>query len=212
MASLKISADVPAALVPFTSPARYKVAYGGRGSAKSWTVARLLVIRALQQPIRVLCARETQKSITESVHKLIKDQIDMMGLADLFTVTENKISSINGSEFTFAGIRQQGITNLKSYEGVDVCWCEEAQVITKRSWDVLIPTIRKPGSEIWITFNPELDTDETYQRFVLTPPEDAVIVKVNYSENPWFPDELDKEREQWLKRDPEGYKTVWLGE
>lgn len=212
MASLKISADVPAALVPFTSPARYKVAYGGRGSAKSWTVARLLVIRALQQPIRVLCARETQKSITESVHKLIKDQIDLMGLAELFTVTENKISSINGSEFTFAGIRQQGITNLKSYEGVDVCWCEEAQVITKRSWDVLIPTIRKPGSEIWITFNPELDTDETYQRFVLTPPEDAVIVKVNYSENPWFPDELDREREQWLKRDPEGYKTVWLGE
>lgn len=212
MASLKIKADVPEVLLPLTSPARYKVAYGGRGSAKSWTVARLLVVKALQQPIRVLCARETQKSITESVHKLIKDQIDLMGLTDFFYVTENKITGINGSEFTFAGIRQQGITNLKSYEGVDVCWCEEAQVITKRSWDILIPTIRKSGSEIWITFNPELDTDETYQRFVVSPPANSLVIKCNYSENPWFSPELENERIDWLRRDPEGYKTIWLGE
>jgi phage terminase large subunit len=204
--------DIPDALIPFMSPMRYKTAYGGRGSGKSWTIARLLLSRALQSKIRILCARETQKSISESVHKLLKDQIAAMGLDAAFTVYEQKIVCVTGSEFAFAGIRQQGITNLKSYEGVDICWCEEAQVISKRSWDVLIPTIRKPGSEIWVTFNPELDNDETYDRFVVNPPADSITIKCNYSDNPWFPAELEKERIDWLRRDPEGYKTVWGGE
>lgn len=207
----EIRCDVPEVLLPFTRPGRYKVAHGGRGSGKSWSVARLLVARAAAEPIRVLCARETQKSIQESVHKLLKDQIGALGLDARFEVQETRILGTNGSEFSFAGIRQQGVTNLKSFEGVDVCWVEEAQVVTKRSWDVLIPTIRKPGSEIWITFNPELDTDETYTRFVLSPPDDALVVACNWSDNPWFPPELDKERRDWLKRDPEGYKTTWEG-
>lgn len=207
-----IKAKFPPILKEIFKPKRYKVIYGGRGSSKSWSCARALIIKAVNEPIRVLCARETQKSIQESVHKLLKDQIDMLGLQHMFTVLETKIVGINGSEFSFAGIRQQGITNLKSFEGVDICWVEEAQVCTKKSWDVLIPTIRKPGSEIWITFNPELDTDETYKRFVLTDNEEAVVIKCNYSDNPWFPDELEKERLNWLRRDPEGYKTVWDGE
>jgi phage terminase large subunit len=209
---IDIKADVPDALIPLASPARYKVVYGGRGSGKSWTVARLLVALCVAKPIRVLCARETQRSITESVHKLIKDQIDYLGAQEFFQITENKISCVNGSEFSFAGIRQQGVANLKSYEGVDICWVEEAQVVTKRSWDVLIPTVRKPGSEIWITFNPELDTDETYTRFVLSPPTDSIVIKCNYAHNPWFPAELEKERIDWLERDPVGYKTTWEGE
>lgn len=208
----ELPCDVPAALLPLAEPRRYKVVYGGRGSGKSWSVARLLVALAASRSIRVLCARETQKSIQESVHKLLKDQIDALGLQAFFTVQETRILGRNGSEFSFAGIRQQGITNLKSFEGVDVCWVEEAQVVTKRSWDVLIPTIRKPGSEIWLTFNPEIDTDETYTRFVLSPPDDALVIRCNWSENPWFPPELDKERRDWLKRDPEGYKTTWEGE
>ena len=207
----EVRCEVPAAMLPFASPRRYKVAHGGRGSGKSWSVARLLVARAAAEPIRILCARETQKSIQESVHKLLKDQIGAMGLDALFEVQETRILGVNGSEISFAGIRQQGVTNLKSFEGVDVCWVEEAQVVTKRSWDVLIPTIRKPGSEIWITFNPELDTDETYARFVLAPPDDALVVACNWSDNPWFPAELDKERRDWQKRDPEGYKTTWEG-
>jgi phage terminase large subunit len=159
----------------------------------------------------VLCARETQKSIQESVHRLLKDQIDLLNLAEFYEVQETKIIGKNGTEFTFAGIRQQGVANLKSYEGTDVCWVEEAQVVSKRSWDILIPTIRKPGSEIWVSFNPELDTDETFTRFVTHPPAESWVCQVNWSDNPWFPEELDKERRDWLDRDPTGYLTVWEG-
>lgn len=203
--------ELPVKLRPLFEPARYKVLYGGRGSSKSWSVARALLILGAKQPTRVLCARETQKSIQESVHRLLKDQIELMGLQSFYEVQETRIIGKNGTDFAFAGIRQQGVTNLKSFEGVDICWVEEAQVVTRKSWDVLIPTIRKPGSEIWITFNPELDTDETYERFVLAPPDGAVVLEVNYSDNPWFPDELDKERQAWKKRDPVGYETVWEG-
>lgn len=212
MATERVPCQVPEVLLPLAQPRRYKVAYGGRGSGKSWSVARLLVAMAAARPLRVLCARETQKSIQESVHKLLKDQIEALGLSGAFEVQETRILGVNGSEFSFAGIRQQGIANLKSFEGVDVCWVEEAQVVTKRSWDVLVPTIRKPGSEIWLTFNPELDTDETYTRFVLQPPEGALVIACNWSDNPWFPPELDKERRDWQRRDPEGYKTVWDGQ
>lgn len=204
--------ELPEKLLPLlTTPARYKVVYGGRGSAKSWTIARMLILLAASKPIRVLCARETQKSIQESVHRLLKDQIDLLGLASFFEVQENKIIGRNGSDFAFIGIRQQSVTNIKSFEGVDIVFIEEGQVVTKRSWDVLIPTIRKPGSEIWIAFNPELDSDETYERFVLNPPEGAMVIECNYTDNPWFPDELETERVAWKKRDPEGYKTVWEG-
>lgn len=209
MSDLKL--QVPAALLPLFEPRRYKVLYGGRGSAKSWSVARALIAKAASSPIRVLCARETQRSIAESVHRLLKDQIGLLGLDELFDVQENAIRGRNGSDFAFAGIRQQGVANLKSFEGVDLCWVEEAQVVTRRSWDVLLPTIRKPGSEIWITFNPELDTDETYTRFVLDPPPDAWVQPVNWHHNPWFTPELDAERRTMLKRDPVGYETVWEG-
>ena len=203
--------EIPDKLLPLFHPKRYKVIHGGRGSAKSWSVARALVSIGATKPIRVLCARETQKSIQESVHRLLKDQIESLGLDQFYTIQENKILGTNGTEFTFAGIRQQGVANLKSYEGTDICWVEEAQVVSKKSWDVLIPTIRKPGSEIWVTFNPELDTDETFSRFVIRPPEDSVVIEMNWQDNPWFPPELDKERRQWLDRDPVGYLTTWEG-
>jgi phage terminase large subunit len=203
--------QIPAALDGFRAPRRYKVAYGGRGSAKSWTIAAILVHMATMSPVRILCARETQKSIQESVHQLIKDTIARLGVEANFEVQETRILGANGSSFVFAGIRQQSVANLKSFEGVDICWVEEAQVVTKRSWDVLIPTIRKPGSEIWITFNPELDSDETYTRFVIDPPDNALVVPVNWHDNPWFPAELEDERKLMKRRDPMGYETVWEG-
>ena len=210
MSSRKL--EVPNALLPLLQQqSRYKIVHGGRGSGKSWTVARLLVLLAATKPVRVLCARETQKSIQESVHRLLKDQIETLGLSDKFDIQETRILGVNGSDFSFAGIRQQGIANLKSFEGTDIVWVEEAQVVSKRSWDVLIPTIRKPGSEIWITFNPELDSDETYSRFVTDPPTGALVIACNWSDNPWFPAELEAERLDWLKRDPVGYETVWNG-
>lgn len=204
--------ELPDKLLPLFRPKRTKVLHGGRGSSKSWSVARALVAIAASRPVRVLCARETQKSIQESVHRLLKDQIGLMGLESLFDIQEAKILGANGSEFTFVGVRQQGVANMKSYEGTDICWVEEAQVVTKKSWDTLIPTIRKPGSEIWITFNPELEDDETYKRFVTDSDEsDTWVCEVNYVDNPWFPPELDGERLKMLKRDPVGYKTVWEG-
>jgi len=194
------------------TPARIKCVYGGRGSGKSWGVARLLLDFGFRSRIRVLCAREIQRTISESVHQLLRDQIAELGLSDFYTVTDTAIRGANGTEFYFAGLRSQDAHKLKSYEGVDVCWVEEAQVVSKRSWDILLPTIRKPLSEIWITFNPELDTDETYMRFVRNKRPDSVVIKLNYTDNPWFPEVLEKERLELLARDPDAYKNVWEGE
>jgi len=204
--------QLPEKLGMLFDPHRYKVLYGGRGSGKSWGVARALLTLASQKPIRVLCAREVQKSISDSVHRLLSDQIEALGLGGFFEVLQTEIRGKNGSQFLFAGVRSQSIGNLKSFEGVDICWVEEAQVVTRTSWNVLIPTIRAPGSEIWITFNPELESDETYARFVAQPPADAVVAKVNWQDNPWFPPELAKERDALLARDPVAWRNVWQGE
>jgi len=210
MAQTKV--HLPAKLGMLFEPARYKVLHGGRGSGKSWGVARALLTLAAKRPMRILCAREVQKSITDSVHRLLSDQIEKLGLGAFYEVLQSEIRGRNGSQFLFAGIRQQSIGNLKSFEGVDICWVEEAQVVTKASWNVLIPTIRAPASEIWITFNPDLDTDETYQRFVKSPPSDSRVVKVNWNDNPWFPAELARERDSLLARDPTSWRNVWQGE
>ena len=189
---------------------RYRVLFGGRGGAKSWGVARALLIKAVQSPLRVLCAREFQTSIKDSVHKLLSDQITAMGLDTFFEVTQAQIRGKNGSEFNFVGLKNN-VANVKSYEGVDVCWVEEAQTVSRHSWNVLIPTIRKEKSEIWITFNPELETDETYQRFVANPPANSIVQKINWSDNPWFPDTLREEKDSLKSRDISAYNTVWEG-
>jgi len=207
----EIEAQFPDKLRFLFEPARYKVAHGGRGSAKSWGFARALLIQAAQQPLRVLCTREIQVSIADSVHKLLSDQIAALGLGGFYEVQQTTIKGANGSEFVFAGLRQQDVNKLKSFEGVDRCWVEEGQAVTKKSWDVLLPTIRKPGSEIWITYNPELDTDETHQRFAVKPPPGAVVVQMNWRDNPWFPPELEAERQSTKERDPDGYENIWEG-
>lgn len=194
-------------------PKRYKVLYGGRGGGKSWAVARALLVQAAKEPIRVLCTREVQKSIKDSVHRLLSDQIAAMGLGGFYDVLETEIRGKNGSVFLFAGLLQHTIDSIKSFEGVDRVWVEEAHSVSKKSWDVLIPTIRKPASEIWATFNPQLDTDEVYARFVKAEREDCTSLKVNYSENPWFPQVLEDERlhAQRTKK-PAEYAYIWEGE
>ena len=207
-----MSIQIPDAFRFLFDRARYKVAYGGRGSGKSWAFARALLIQGAQKPLRILCAREVQKSIADSVHKLLCDQIGEMGLEAFYKPTETTIRGANGSEFVFAGLRQQSVANIKSFEGVDRCWVEEAQSVSDRSWRILTPTIRKPRSEVLVTFNPDLDTDATYVRYVENPPAGAVVRKVNYDENPWFPPELEEERKDTLRRDPDNYANIWLGE
>jgi phage terminase large subunit len=203
-------AEFPVKLQCLFEKSRYKCIFGGRGSAKSWSVARTLLILGAKQVHRILCAREFQNSISQSVHKLLSDQIVDLGLLGFYEITQNQIRGANGTEFNFIGLKNNP-HNVKSFEGVTICWCEESQTLSNRSLDVLIPTIRTPGSEIWFTMNPELETDAVYQRFILNPPENCITKKVNWSDNPWFPEVLDNERQLLKTRDIEAYHTVWEG-
>lgn len=203
-------------------PHRYKVAYGGRGSAKSWSFARALLIIGASRKVRILCTREVQKSLDDSVKKLLRDQIAALGYSEFYDVQEKIIRGRNGTEFLFAGLSTETETSIKSFEGCDFCWCEEAQTISKNSWDILIPTIRKEikdengnvtwTSEIWITFNPVLSSDETYKRFVETPPPGAAVEFVNYYDNEYFPDVLEAERLHCeATEDSDTYMNIWEG-
>ncbi len=207
---MELDFEFPEKLGFLFEPSRYKVLYGGRGSGKSWGVARALLTIGIQKPMRVLCARELQNSITDSVHALLADQIKTMGIEPFYEIQNTVIYGKNGTEFLFAGLKHN-ITKIKSFEGVDLCWVEEAQTVSKSSWHTLIPTIRKENSEIWITFNPELDSDETYKRFVVHPPSNAVVQKVNWSDNPWFPQVLKDEKDDLKERDLDAYLNVWEG-
>jgi phage terminase large subunit len=203
-------AQFPVKLEGLFRKSRYKVLYGGRGGAKSWGIARALLILGAKKPMRILCAREFQISIKESVHKLLSDQIEALGLLGFYEITQASIRGANGTEFAFIGLKNNP-TNIKSFEGVDICWVEEAQSVSRISWKTLIPTIRKQNSEIWVSFNPELETDETYQRFVLNPPRDCISIKINYWDNPWFPETLQLEMEALKGRNFEEYQQVWEG-
>lgn len=206
-----MSIDFPVAFQFLFKPSRYKVMYGGRGSAKSWSVAKALLLQGYDRPLQILCAREIQKSISDSVHKLLSQQISDMGLDSFYEVTKDAIRGANGTTFIFKGLRNN-VQEIKSTEGIDICWVEEGQAVSAESWDILIPTIRKNGSEIWITFNPLDDDDPTYQRFVVSPPANAIVKKINYYDNPFFPDVLREEME-WLKqKDYQAYLHIWEGE
>lgn len=203
-------ADFPEKLEFLFRPHRYKVLYGGRGGAKSWGIARALLILGLGRALRILCTRETQKSIADSVHKLLSDQIQALGFAGRYQILNHAIRAANGTEIAFAGIRQN-VANIKSFEGFDIVWVEEAQTVTRNSWNVLIPTVRKERSEIWVSFNPELETDDTVQRFVLNPPPNAKVVRVNWQDNPWFPEVLRQEMEHLKARSQEEYEHIYEG-
>lgn len=195
----------------WTQRSRYKVAYGGRGSAKSHSIARLLLMMAMQSKKRILCTREVQNSIKDSVHKLLKDLIFSMMLTG-FTITDISIKHSNGSEFLFKGMHGESVESIKSMEGVDIVWIEEAQTISRRSLEILIPTIRKPGSEIWISFNPFKDDDPVYVDFVLTKRPNSIVDFVNWYDNPWFPDELIEEKDYLYANNPDRANHVWGGQ
>lgn len=189
---------------------RYKVYWGGRGSGKSWAIAEALIRLAAAVPLQVLCLREYQNSIRDSSHKVLKRTIERLGLESWFTVTATSITSRVGSEFTFKGCFGN-VDNIKSTEGVDICWLEEAHAISEASWRVIIPTIRKSGSEIWVSFNMDSEQDATYRRLVEARRDNVIVHKVNYDSNPYFSDELREEMEFDREYDYELYEHVWLG-
>ena len=203
--------QIPEKLAFLFYPARYKVARGGRGSAKSWSFARALLRKGIEKKLRILCAREVQNSIADSVHALLKSQIELLELQGFYTVKDEKIIGINGTLFRFVGLSSLTVNNVKSYEDFDIAWVAEAQNISKRSWQILTPTIRAPGSEIWIEYNPELETDETHQRFTINQPTGTVNVEINWRDNPWFTKEMENERLDCKRDYPDDYDWIWEG-
>jgi len=171
-----------------------------------------LLIQGAQRDLRVLCARETQMSIADSVHALLEDQIALLGLEEWYDIQKSTIlGRRNKTEFIFHGLKHN-IGNIKSIEGCDVAWVEEAAKVSADSWEKLIPSMRKPGSEIWLSWNPELETDATHKRFILNTPPDSVIVKMSWRDNPWFPEVLRIEKDHLEATDKRAYMHVWEGE
>lgn len=211
MLSLNNEFQFPEKLGGLFLPKRYFVAFGGRDGGKSWSFARALLLLGAETPLRIGCFREIQQSIKDSVHKLLSDQIEVLGLGGFYEILKTEIRGANGTEFSFNGLSKQTRESIKSYEGLNIAWVEEAQSVTKRSWDILIPTIRAPGSEIWVSFNPDMDTDDTYQRFVVNPPPEAQVVKINWYDNPWRSKVLDAERERMRLTAPEDYAHIYEG-
>lgn len=203
---------IPKAFAELFQPRRYKVYYGGRGAAKSHNFARALLIKGMQRKMLFVCAREIQKSIKDSVHRLLKGLIaEYDSTRQFYTVLETEIRGANGTEFIFRGLKHN-TADIKSLEGADIVWIEEAENVSHNSYELLIPTIRKDGSEIWISFNPRNPNDPTYERFVKNPSDDVLCKKVSYRDNPFFPNVLNKERLALQAKDEAAYAHIWEGD
>ncbi len=191
---------------------RYRVLYGGRSGSKSWDAAGFAIFLSTQCTIRVLCARQFQNKISESVYTLLKIQIERFGLNSQFDIQRDRIiHKGTGSEFVFYGLWRH-IDEIRGLEGIDICWVEEAHALTQAQWDILEPTIRKASSQLWLIFNPLLVTDFVWQRFVLKPPARTIKRKITYLENPFLSDTAIESAEARKDEDPEGYRHIYLGE
>ena len=209
----RLQIDVAPVFEPLLEPSRYKGAHGGRGSGKSQFYADAVIIRALSQPgLRVLACREIQKSLKESAKRLLEGKIEEYGLGSLFDCQAAEIKTPGGGLIAFAGLQDHTSESIKSYEGFAIAWVEEAQTVSEKSLNLLRPTIRKPGSELWFSWNPRFDTDAVDKMLRGAElPSDALIVQANWSDNPWFPDELEQERLDCLRAQPDQYDHIWEG-
>jgi phage terminase large subunit len=208
-----LAIETPRVFKPLLAPARYKGAHGGRGSGKSHFFAELAVEESITRKTDIVCVREVQQSLDQSVKKLLESKIDALGLGSRFEITERQIRSDLGGLIIFQGMQNHTAESIKSLEGYDRAWVEEAQSLSQRSLDLLRPTIRKPDSELWFGWNPNFATDPVDALLRCDdPPPDSVVVRANYEDNPWFPDVLRAEMEYDKKRDPEKYAHVWLGD
>lgn len=194
----------------------YKVAHGGRNSLKSHSFAGALVTLGVSQDLRILCAREIQKSLAQSVHQLLQDKIEALDLGNYYDVTDEAIRSrVTNTMFRFSGLSDHTAESIKSYEGFDIAWLEESQAVSRRSRQVLFPTIfRTPNAEIWESFNPGMDSDDVWERYVVNPPAGAMVVQMNYRDAlkyGWFPDEQEALRQYDLVHSKGEYDNIWEG-
>lgn len=207
-----VDVNIPSIFKDLTSPSRYKAIHGGRGSAKSWSVAQQLIIDCMERYERILCAREYQTTIADSVKHVLDSQINKMGVSDLFHSTKKEIiNKENGSHFLFHGFRRDP-QKIKSLEGVTRVWIEEANTVSQETIDDLDPTIRTDGSEIWFTFNCKHKTDPVYNMFITEGRDDALVINANYYDNPYFPEVLRKQMIYDKQHDDGKYRHIWLGE
>lgn len=211
---MHLEIPTPRVFRPLLDPARYKGAYGGRGSAKSHHFAESLIERCLlHSGTRWACIREVQKSLEQSVKRLLEDKLEALGVRELFGVKQFEIETPGGGVIIFQGMQNHTAESIKSLEGFDGAWVEEAQSLSQRSLDLLRPTIRKAGSELWFSWNPKRPTDPVDALLRGdNPPPGAVVVRSNWSDNPWFPEVLRAEMEYDRARDPDKYAHIWLGE
>lgn len=210
MSTLQIA--TPRVFVPLLKPARYKGAYGGRGSGKSHFFAELLIETCLAKPMRFVCLREIQKSLKESVKLLLEDKIKKLGVSNSFNILNDRIDCPYGGRIIFQGMQDHTAESIKSLEGYDGAWFAEAQSASQKSLDLLRPTIRKEDSELWFDWNPS--TEEDPIELLLRghkPPKDLVIVESNWRDNPFFPDVLKQEMLEDKARDYEKYLHIWEG-
>ena len=206
--------ETPRVFAPLLRPSRYKGVWGGRGSGKSHFFAEALVERCIMFPgTRAVCVREVQKSLKDSVKRLIEDKIDALGVGDRFTALNAEIKTPGGGLIAFQGMQDHTSETIKSLEGFGVAWVEEAQTLSARSLEMLRPTIRAPGSELWFSWNPRNAADPV-DAFLRRekPPEDSIVVRANYSDNPFLPRELEQERLDDMAHRPDRYAHIWLGE
>lgn len=210
---MQLAEIVPAPFYPLFTPQtwRYKVFHGGRGGAKSKSAARVAVTLADMVKLDVLYGREFQNSIEDSSHRDLVNEIMELGLEHRYDIGKQQIRNlVTGSVFKFIGLRHN-LQSIKSKSNFDLCVVEEAESVSEDSWETLDPTIRKPHSEIWVIFNAKDPDGATYKRFVKTPPPDAYVRKINFDENPYFPDVLRKQMEHCRATDADKYDHVWLG-
>lgn len=210
MSTLQI--QTPRVYVPLLAEARYKGAYGGRGSGKSHNFAEMLIEECIREKTDAVCLREIQKSLKFSVKKLLENKIASMNAGSYFEVQNEQIKSAAGGVIIFQGMQDHTSESIKSLEGFKIAWFEEAQTASQRSLDLLRPTIRAPGSQLWFSWNPRFATDPVDQLLRgPTPPPGAIVVEANYTDNPWLPAELQDEMEYDKRRDPDKYAHIWLG-
>jgi phage terminase large subunit len=204
--------QTPEVYVPLLEPARYKGAHGGRGSGKSHFFGEMLIERSIMEKTDAVCVREVQKSLKQSVKKLLEGKIESLNAGAYFDVQDAQIKSSTGGLIIFQGLQNHTADSIKSLEGFDIAWVEEAQSVSQRSLDMLRPTLRKPGSELWFSWNPSSASDPVDALLrCAEPPPGSVIVEANYMDNPWLPDELRIEMEYDKRRDPDKYAHIWLG-
>lgn len=195
-----------------TAKARYKLYYGGRAGGKSFAFADALLTLATSRKMLIACVREVQSSIKDSVYKLIADRIAYYGLSEYRLYEDRIVNMKNKSKFIFKGIMEHNAQNIKSLEGVDICWCEEAQKISARAWEILDPTIRKPEAEIWLSLNREEEADPVWKALAMKPDEETIVRKVNYYDNPYCPANMLKLAQKMKAENFDEYLHVWEGE